>query len=81
MAGGKPILTCIDGEGSTVIENAGCGLTAHSGDSKALYGNILKLYNMSAEERQTLGDNARKYHFAHHSRDMVLSQLIDFIFS
>ena len=81
MAGGKPILTCIDGEGSTVIENAGCGLTAHSGDSNALYGNILKLYNMSAEERQTLGNNARKYHFAHHSREMVLSQLIDFIFS
>ncbi len=79
MAGGRPVLTCIDGEGSTVIEKANAGLTAGAGDSHKLYENILKLYNMPLEERQALGKNAREYHLAHHSRDMVLAQLIDFI--
>ena len=79
MAGGKPVLTCIDGEGSFVIEKANAGLTAPSGDSKALYENILKLYNMSQAERDTMGANARGYHFEHHSRDKVLLDLINFI--
>lgn len=79
MAGGKPVLTCIDGEGSFVIEKANAGFTAPSGDSKALYENILKLYNMPKNERDILGSNARNYHFENHSRDKVLKQLIDFI--
>ncbi|MBQ3008862.1 MAG: glycosyltransferase family 4 protein [Oscillospiraceae bacterium] len=79
MAGGKPVLTCIDGEGSYVIEKAQAGLTAPSGDSLALYRNIVKLYSMSQEERDTMGANARRYHFENHSRDKVLGQLIDFI--
>ncbi|MEG1782863.1 MAG: glycosyltransferase, partial [Oscillospiraceae bacterium] len=80
MAGGKPIITCIDGEGSLVIQLAQAGLTGGSGDADKLYENIKNLRSMPLCERKILGDNARKYHFAHHSRDMVLHQLIDFIF-
>ena len=79
MAGGKPVLTCIDGEGSFVIEKANAGLTAPSGDSTALYKNILTLYNMSSAQRGEMGANARRYHYEYHSRDKVLGQLIDFI--
>lgn len=81
MASGRPVITCIDGEGSFVVEKAGCGLTGPSGDAGALYRNIKKLYSMTARDRQKLGRNARSYHFRHHSRDKVLSQLADFIFS
>ena len=79
MAGGKPVLTCIDGEGSFVIEKAKAGLTAPSGDSKALYENIVKLYSMPKTEREEMGANARNYHFEYHSRDKVLKDLINFI--
>lgn len=79
MAGGRPVLTCIDGEGSYVIEKANAGLTAPSGDSRALYRNIVRLYSMSRAERDAMGANARRYHLQHHSRDKVLGQLIDFI--
>ncbi|MBR6609429.1 MAG: hypothetical protein IKK99_04335 [Oscillospiraceae bacterium] len=79
MAGGKPVLTCIDGEGSYVIEKAQAGLTAPSGDSHALYKNIVKLYSMSQSDRDTMGANARRYHFEYHSRDKVLQDLINFI--
>lgn len=80
MAGGKPVLTCIDGEGSFVIEKANAGLTAPGGDSEKLRENIIRLYNMQVEERAKMGANARRYHFRHHSRDKVLWQLINFIF-
>ena len=79
MAGGRPIITCIDGEGSAVIEKAKAGLIGGSGDAQKLYENIKQLYNMTGQQRKTLGDNARAYHFGHHSRSMVLQQLMDFI--
>lgn len=81
MAGRKPIITCIDGEGSWVIEKANAGLTGESGNSKQLYENIITLYNMSPEDRKKLGDNAFNYHREHHERNKVLKELIDFIFS
>ena len=80
MAGRKPVITCIDGEGSLVIEKANAGLTGESGNSAQLAENIKTLYAMSAEERKSLGDNAFRYHLQHHERNKVLGQLIDFIF-
>ena len=68
-----------DGEGSFVIEKAQAGLTAPSGDARALYENLVKLYTMSPEERGKMGANARSYHFEHHSRDKVLADLINCI--
>lgn len=79
MAGKKPIITCIDGEGSDVISDACAGLTGNSGNARQLYQNIKLIYKMPASRRQALGDNAFKYHLLHHSRAMVLKQLIDFI--
>ena len=81
MAGRKPVITAIDGEGSLVIEKANAGLTGESGNSRQLAENILKLYAMSAEERKQLGDNAFNYHLQYHQRNKVLGQLMDFIFN
>lgn len=79
MAGKRPIITCIDGEGSRIIKLASAGLTGDSGDAEQLFLNIKQLYNMPKSERDILGENAFKYHRAHHSREKVLQQLIDFI--
>ena len=46
----------------------------------AFFKNIKALYNMSPADRKQLGDNAFEYHLRHHERNMVLKQLIDFIF-
>ena len=81
MAGRKPVITCIDGEGSLVIEKAQAGLTGESGNSAQLAENIMKLYAMPARERKILGDNAFSYHLEHHERNKVLGNLIDFIFN
>ena len=80
LAGGRPVLTAMDGEGSRVVERAGAGLTAPREDSVKLAENILRLYKMSPEERAAMGQNAKAYHLANHSRKKVLAQLLDFIF-
>ena len=80
MAGRRPVITCIDGEGSLVIEKADAGLTGESGNSLQLFENIKALYSMSPEQRKQLGDNAFSYHLQYHQRDKVLGQLIKFIF-
>ena len=80
MAGRRPVITCIDGEGSLVIEKANAGLTGESGNSVQLFENIKTLYNMSPADRKQLGDNAFAYHRQHHERNKVLGHLIDFIF-
>ncbi|MBE6877993.1 MAG: glycosyltransferase family 4 protein [Ruminococcaceae bacterium] len=80
MAGRRPVITCIDGEGSMVIEKANAGLTGESGNSKQLFENIKTLYNMSPEDRKQLGENAFSYHLSHHERNKVLVQLMNFIF-
>lgn len=81
LAGRKPLITCIDGEGSWVVEKANAGLTGESGNSQQLYENIMTLYNMSPDERKVLGENAFRYHCQHHERNKVLKDLITFIFS
>jgi len=80
MAGRRPVITCIDGEGSLVIEKASAGLTGESGNSVQLFENIKTLYSMSPADRKQLGDNAFAYHRQHHERNKVLGHLIDFIF-
>lgn len=81
MAGKKPVITCIDGEGSFVIQKANSGLIGSSGDSVQLYENIKTLYNMPVSQRNILGENGFKYHLEHHERNKVLKQLMDFILS
>jgi tetratricopeptide (TPR) repeat protein len=49
MATGKPILTMLNGEGSKVVEEAGCGLTAASEDYKTLAENVKKMYEMGVQ--------------------------------
>ena len=79
LAGGRPIVTCMDGEGSEEVIRAGAGLTAASGDAEKLAENILRIYEMSPRERKNMGERAREYHLEFHQREKVLSRLIDFI--
>ena len=80
MAAGKPCLVAIDGEGAKVIEAADCGLTCGAGDHDKLYENIIKLADMSREQRIRLGANGRRYFNANFRRSILLEKIIDFIF-
>ncbi|VAW45708.1 Putative glycosyltransferase [hydrothermal vent metagenome] len=75
MMAGKPILTMLSGEGSRVIDEANCGLTARSGDAETLAENMLKMSLLNKDEREILGDNARLYSEQFFNRDKLISQL------
>lgn len=58
---GKPLLGMLDGEGATLIKDAGAGLTCAAGDSVELAKAVLALADMSEEERRQLGLNGKRY--------------------
>lgn len=77
MSAGKPILTMLTGEGSRVIEEAKCGYIATSGDYDSLAKNIVRMSQLSNDERDELGDNAKTYSAREFDRDKLITQLED----
>lgn len=75
MASEKPIVTMLNGEGSRVVEEAGCGLTAASEDYKTLAENVKKMYEMSVEEREKMGKNGRAYYNKVFAKNIVIDRV------
>lgn len=75
LAAGKPLLGMLDGEGARVIEEAGAGLVAPSGDSQALAQQVLALAGLSPTARAAMGDSGRRYGGTHFQRKTLMSQL------
>lgn len=79
MASGKPIVGAISGEGNKVIEESKCGVTAQAEDANGLYESVMKLYNMTKEERQDMGINGKIYFEKNFKRDMLLDKLESYL--
>ncbi|PPK74183.1 glycosyltransferase involved in cell wall biosynthesis [Methylobacter tundripaludum] len=77
MAVGKPILACLNGEGARIVREANAGLAVPAEDAVALADAILRLYRMSAEEREKIGQNGRAYFREHFDHDRLVDQLVD----
>ena len=75
MASAKPIVTMLNGEGSRVVEEAGCGLTANSCDYKTLAENVKKLYAMNAEEREKMGSAGRAFYDKVFAKEKVIDSV------
>ncbi|XZM93722.1 glycosyltransferase family 4 protein [Clostridium perfringens] len=61
MAAGKPIIAAISGEGSRTIKESKSGLVGEAEDYKALYENVIKLYDMNENERIRIGNNGKEF--------------------
>lgn len=81
MASGKPILGAISGEGMKVIKESNCGLVCESGDYEGLCKNVIKLFNMSEEERKKIGENGKRYFMDNYLRSKLLDKLEDYLLS
>jgi glycosyltransferase involved in cell wall biosynthesis len=82
IAAGRPIALAMDGEVQTLINDTiRCGYAGPAGDAQALVANIKKLHSLSDKERAALGERARRYHFKHFERNIVLNRLYNFIFA
>jgi glycosyltransferase involved in cell wall biosynthesis len=75
MASGRPIIAALDGEGASLVEQSGCGMSCPAEDAGALAETVLRLYNMSPTERSALGDQGRAYCLANFDRGTLLDRL------
>lgn len=77
MAVGRPIIACMNGEGARLIHEAHAGLTIPAEDAAMLADSVLRLYKMSAEDREAMGRNGRAYYKEHFDHDRLVGQLIN----
>lgn len=75
MACGRPIIGALNGAGSEVIRESGSGYCVASGDVGALTDAVLKMNNLSVDERNKLGEQASLYYEKSFNRDMLINQL------
>jgi colanic acid biosynthesis glycosyl transferase WcaI len=76
MASGKAIIGSIDGEAAWVINESKSGFVSPADDEKGLADNILKLYNLSLNERNILGQNGKDYCLENFHREHQINKLI-----
>jgi len=66
MMAGKPIIQAIEA-GNNLVEKADCGLFAEPENPESIAEAIIKLKNMTIEQRKKLGNNGHKYAINNHS--------------
>lgn len=79
MTAGKPILCSINGEGASIIEEAGCGLVSKAGDVQGLVDNVIEIYNMSPQTRKSVGIKGIEYSNKHFNREILLKRLANIL--
>lgn len=75
MACGCPIIAALDGEGQRIVIEAGAGFGCPAGNPAELAALVLKIYDMSIDERQKLGQSARAYYNEHFAREVLIDRL------
>lgn len=75
LACGKPIIGSLDGIGAQIINDSKCGFTSKAESVEELVESILRLYNLSVEDRKSLGNNGRNYFEKEFERESLLDKL------
>lgn len=77
LSAGKPIVASLNGEAARLVIEAQAGFACPAESSDALAEAVLKLYEMSPDERDQLGMNARHYFKTHFHEVERVSELVD----
>lgn len=75
LAAGIPVIAMLDGEGVEVVKNSQSGLTCAAGDHVELAATVLKLSEMSEEERETMGRNGLNVSVREFDRGTLIDRL------
>lgn len=82
IASGRPLLLAMDGEVQELVNTTiQCGYAGSTEDAELLAQNTQKLFKLSADKRADMGNRAKKYHFKHYERNLVLNKLHTFMFN
>ena len=75
MACGIPNIASATGETEKIIRESNSGLCSLPGNVEELANNIIRLSEMSKEELEKLGSNAREYYEAHFNKQLLLDKI------
>ena len=76
MMAAKPVIQAIDA-GNNIVVEAHCGICTEPDNREEIGQAMLTLKNMTAEERQVLGDNGRAYILKHHTYQVLARRFLD----
>jgi glycosyltransferase involved in cell wall biosynthesis len=76
MYSGKPIIQAIKA-GNDMIRDANCGITVEPQNPQAMADAIIRLYQMSSEERNILGNNGKQYVLENHTYQVLAKKFIE----
>ena len=75
LASGIPVVAMLNGEGADIVVRSRSGLTCAAGDHVGLAAAVLKLSQMTNEERGAMGRNGLDISAREFGRDGLLDQL------
>lgn len=75
FACGIPVIGCVDGDASRVIEESRAGLASPAGDARALADNVLKMYKSTVSERKAYATAALAYYDANFRKDILVRKI------
>jgi colanic acid biosynthesis glycosyl transferase WcaI len=75
LAAGIPVLAMLNGEGAEIVMRSGSGLACAANDYYGLASAVLKLSQMSEEERNAMGANGKKVSEVEFGRDGLMDRL------
>jgi len=77
MAFGKPVLTMVNGIGSSIIQEADCGYISYAGDYVTLANNAIAACACTKELLVMKGENGRRYYLQNFSKEKIIDNLLD----
>jgi len=75
MMAGKPIIQSIN-TGNDLVTDVGCGITVEPENSEATAKAIIKLYKITPEERENLGNSGYDYVLKNHDYKVLAEKFI-----
>ncbi len=79
LAAGIPVLAMLNGEGAELVATSRSGLTCAAGDHAALAAVVLKLANLTSEEREFMGRNGMDINAREFDRDTLIGRLEEWL--
>jgi glycosyltransferase involved in cell wall biosynthesis len=76
LASGRPIVACLNGEGSRLIEESRAGFSVPAQNATALAETIFKLHQLPESERMRMGKNGRDFYTQHFEHNRLVDQLL-----
>lgn len=79
LAAGKPIIACLNGEGSRIVQEAGAGFSSPAEQVLPLVATIRKMQSLTEVEREEMGRSGREYFDQHFEMGRQVSRLVELL--